>query len=813
MPQEPLVATAPERRIEELNLALSSAGVGTWVYSPTAQTIEWDDRSRTLFGFSAGDAVPYSHARNHIHPADLPGVQLAMDAAFSPGGDGRYESHFRTTDPDGRLRWLHCKGQAYFDAEGAPIRLAGIAMDETEQVSNRQKLEQSQNDLLASFDDSPVGIATIDKDEGLTFRMANKFYCELVGRPAEDIVNKPLLEALPEISAQGFDNLLRAVITTGEPFHAKEQSVEIFRKGILQTIYIDFTYQARRDAAGAVTGVLAVVTDVTEQVNARRAVEASEARLRGVIAAAPAGIGLFVGRDLIIEYPNQTFIDIVGKGPDIVGLPLREAMPELITEGQPFLKILDDVFTTGLPFISPASLVKIVQNGVLRDNYYNISYTPVYDAAGEVYAILDIAVDVTEQIRAQQKLAATEMELRSAVDLAELGNWSIDLAAGTMTCSPIKTSWLGLDTDRVPLGRILACIREEDRAHVQAAIALAADAGNDTAYDVEYTIVNCITGQQRILHSRGRTVYNEAGRAASVTGTSRDITIQRAQQAALEQEVRHRTFELQTTVEELAESNESLTHSNEELAQYAYVASHDLQEPLRKIRIFTDMLAKQEDLADRSTELIGKVSDSAARMSLLIKDLLDFSRLLKADMLMRPVDLTEVMKAVSSDFELTVMEKNARIAIGALPTITGVSLQMNQLFYNLLGNALKFVGADKTPEISVYARTMTLEEAGRFIRQPFGFSNYYDIVFTDNGIGFEPEYSEQIFDVFKRLHGRDIYPGSGIGLALCRRIIANHNGYLYAESSPGQGSTFHIILPDRQHDGTFTLPDNNPFTQ
>ena len=173
-----------------------------------------------------------------------------------------------------------------------------------------------------------------------------------------------------------------------------------------------------------------MAVDVTDRVVAMKELEESETKLRGIISSAPAGIGLFVGRDLIIENPNQTFIDIVGKGPGIVGMPLREAMPELVTEGQPFLKILDDVFTTGVMFQSVASQVKIVQNGVMTYNYYNISYTPVFNDKGEVYAVLDIAIDVTDQVKAQQKLEIAESSLREAIELAELGTWSLDAKTG-----------------------------------------------------------------------------------------------------------------------------------------------------------------------------------------------------------------------------------------------------------------------------------------------------------------------------------------------------------------------------------------------
>lgn len=250
--------------------------------------------------------------------------------------------------------------------------------------------------------------------------------------------------------------------------------------------------------------------------------------------------------------------------------------------------------------------------------------------------------------------------------------------------------------------------------------------------------------------------------------------------------------------EELAETNEALRHSNEELAQYAYVASHDLQEPLRKIRMFASMLGEREPLGSHNTTLAGKIGQAAERMSLLIRDLLEFSRLLKSDALMRPVDLKDLVNVVVNDFELIVQEKGAIVETGPMPVIEAIGLQMNQLFYNLIGNALKFSRPGVVPRIRVSSRPLTPEELRVHLSKPQPAGRYHLICVEDNGIGFDKRYAEQIFEIFKRLQGREIYPGSGIGLALCRRIAGNHGGHIFAESREGQGSRFCVILPEEQ---------------
>ncbi len=935
--------------------------------------------------------------------------------------------------------------EPFREADGRISGVMVVVTEVTDQVLAQRRVEESGRQVLSLFEQSPVGIALIRADETLTFEMANPFYGKMVDRRPEDIIGKPLLEALPEVAGQGFDDLLRGVVSTGTPYVAGEVPVNIKRGAGIETIYIDLAFQPRTDASGTVNGVLVVATDITGQVLARRKIEESEAyfrrltdtvpaiiwitepdgtctylnknwydytgqsreeaegfgwldathpddkertgklfvdanaehkpfnalyrlrhasgeyrwaidsgepkfgadgtyegmigtvvdvheqqtaeekvragevRFRSVIEAAPVAIGLFLGRDLVIESPNQTFIDIVGKGWDVVGKPLREAMPELVTEDQPFLKILDDVFTTGVGFESPASQVKILRGGVMTEDYYNISYQPLFDEAGEVYAILDVALDVTEQVAAQQRVEKSEESLRSlvesapfpigvfegremrivlvnqaitdiwkkgadivgktlaevlpefeeqglfdqlravydtgvplhitnqrvdievdgvrqpgyynysftplfdasgavtgvmntganitdvamakqqveeaeaalrsAIELADLATWEVDAGTGRGDCSERLRTWIGVEEDEDVLSAFMQAVHPDDQPRVASSLQRAMELYSDGYYDEEYRLVNCHTGRHRIIHAQGKAVANAEGAAVRISGTAQDVTKERALQAELERQVRERTAEL-------AEAARNLTRSNEELSQYAYVASHDLQEPLRKIQMFSGILNGQKELPEAARGTVSRISGAAERMSSLIQSLLEFSRLQKGEgALMRPVDLGAVVSDVVTDFELMIAERGAAVEIGALPVVEGVGLQMNQLFYNLVGNALKFSRPDVAPEVRIASRTIFAAEADGRLDGPPTAAHYHHVTVTDNGIGFEVRYAEQIFEVFKRLHGRDAFPGSGIGLALCRRIVANHGGALWAESEVGRGSTFNILLP------------------
>jgi PAS domain S-box-containing protein len=242
---------------------------------------------------------------------------------------------------------------------------------------------------------------------------------------------------------------------------------------------------------------------------------------------------------------------------------------------------------------------------------------------------------------------------------------------------------------------------------------------------------------------------------------------------------------------ELEDKISQLNISNDNLKQFAYIASHDLQEPLRKISTYHSMLQKKGELNEQQKYLFDKMGESAERMSNLINNVLEYSRLANPGDSFETVDLNELVANVLIDFELLKEEKGAHIFVSALPLVKGIPLQLSQLFSNLLSNSLKFSKEDPVVEIS--ARLLPQEEASRNSTLNAGMS-YYEISVRDNGIGFEQEYTEQIFVIFQRLTN-DRKTGTGIGLALCKKIVENHGGALFAEGMPGKGAVFTILLP------------------
>jgi light-regulated signal transduction histidine kinase (bacteriophytochrome) len=288
-------------------------------------------------------------------------------------------------------------------------------------------------------------------------------------------------------------------------------------------------------------------------------------------------------------------------------------------------------------------------------------------------------------------------------------------------------------------------------------------------YYSEYRVVRS-DGQVRYLISQGEVTRDKEGRAIWMVGAVQDLT----ERTLAEQEVLR-------SREELAEKNAELGRSNAELEQFAYVASHDLQEPLRMVASYVQLLERRYKgkLDADADDFIKFAVEGSNRMQSLIQDLLVYSRVGSRGEGFVETPLNEPLKQALENLSLSTEDAHATVKVGPLPTARADAGQVVQLFQNLIGNAIKFRGAQPS----------TVEISGK------AFEGWCEITVKDNGIGIDPKYFERIFVIFQRLHSRDEYPGTGIGLAVCRRIVDRHGGRIWLESSEGQGSAFHFTLP------------------
>jgi light-regulated signal transduction histidine kinase (bacteriophytochrome) len=298
-------------------------------------------------------------------------------------------------------------------------------------------------------------------------------------------------------------------------------------------------------------------------------------------------------------------------------------------------------------------------------------------------------------------------------------------------------------------------------------------------YSWEYQIT-AADGAKKRIETSVKLIYDAEGRWLKTIGTSRDITRLRQYQVSLEEKIK------------------DLDRSNKELEEFAYVASHDMNEPLRKINTFIERLENKykSELGSDGRLYLSRISASVENMRLLIDTLLEFSRTARSNQPFVRVNLNLIVAEVKSDLELKIEETVAEIKTTMLPVIEAIPSQMKQLFDNLISNSIKFKKTGTPPRINIHSQRLTAKQKEQYHLD--NTINWFKIDFADNGIGFEPEYSERIFQIFQRLHGKAEYPGSGIGLAICKKIVEQHKGLIYATGKPDIGATFTIILPECQ---------------
>lgn len=384
--------------------------------------------------------------------------------------------------------------------------------------------------------------------------------------------------------------------------------------------------------------------------------------------------------------------------------------------------------------------------------------------------------NITDRVIAERRVREQASELRQLTEGLPVLMWACQ---PTGECDYLSRQWVeytGVPADDQLGYRWLDAIHPDDRGDTQAAWQAAVAGGG--GYDVEFRIRRH-DGAYRWFAVRGFPVRDQAGQVVRWYGSCTDIHDRVRQELVLEQLVEERTAEL--------------VRSNGELEKFAYVASHDLQEPLRKIQAFGDRLRDKfrPALGDQGKDYVDRMLDSAGRMRRLIDDLLTFSRVTSKAAPFVRVPLGELVRDVLEDLDDQLTRSGGKVTVEGLPTVTGDPSQLRQVFQNLIGNALKFARPNNTPEVRVVAAAF--DDIGDADPPPPVAG--WRITVTDNGIGFEQEYAERIFELFQRLHGRKEFEGTGLGLAIVRKILLRHGATIVAVGRPGVGAEFRIDWP------------------
>ncbi len=507
----------------------------------------------------------------------------------------------------------------------------------------------------------------------------------------------------------------------------------------------------------------------------RKEAEAERQRLRDLIVQAPAVIAILRGPEHVFELVNQGYLQATGRSEqDLIGKPVREALPELVN--QPFPQLLDTVYRTGRPFVATEMLVKLDRGRGMEDRYFNFVYQPSRDAAGAVEGIIAHAVDVTDQVMARQRIEESERQLRTLADSIPQLAWMAEPDGyifwynqqwyeytGTTPDQMVGWGWESVhDPD------ILPSVLERWRGSLR----------TGAPFEMEFPLRSA-RGEFRWFLTRVTPLRDSSGKIVRWFGTNTDV------------------MELKRVQSELQRSNEELRRANQDLETFAYSASHDLREPLRTIAISAQLLERNyaSRLPDSGIAFLGGILEGARRMDTLLTDLLSYTRVTRSiEPAVQPVDANTVLSAVLDNLKTAIAENQAVVTSDPLPVLLIHEAHLSLLLQNLIGNALKYRRQDP-PRVHISSSRS---------------DGFWRFSVTDNGIGIDPEYREQVFELFKRLHSRDEFSGSGVGLAICHRLVEHYGGRIWVDSAPGgPGSVFSFTIPDAEKGLSFPGRDES----
>jgi PAS domain S-box-containing protein len=528
-----------------------------------------------------------------------------------------------------------------------------------------------------------------------------------------------------------------------------------------------------------------VANEVTTLVKGKHALSESEKEFRKLFTQSPIAMAIIRGKDHVIEQANRVMLENIWKkkGSEVIGKGLLEAFPEI--SDQKYLSLLDQVYQNGEAYKEMESLAYIMYPEGPGKLYLDFEYSPLFEADNSVSGIMITVNDVTERVESRKKIEEAEERARLAIDSADLGSYEINLVTNEMITTRRFDAIWGLDHN-LERKEYAASIHHDDLLIRKQAHELSLSTGN-LHYEARVIWKDNSVHWVRV---KGKVLFDNKGTATTLLGVIQDITEQKRFAEELSLQVKERT-------EELERKNLELERSNVNLQEFAYAASHDLKEPIRKIHYFSDRLKNTygDSLNAEGARMLERLGVATDRMQTLVDDLLEYSQVSRGAVLLDTINLNDNINLVLNDLEMEISQKKAHITVGALPVIKGHSRQTQQLFQNLIGNALKYSYPDITPEISISSKIMEGNEPGLPSRARIFNGPFHLIEIRDNGIGFEQKDADRIFQVFTRLHGNTEYKGTGVGLSIAQKVVENHNGFIYAKSSPGEGASFYLAFP------------------
>ncbi|MEO7584790.1 MAG: PAS domain S-box protein [Ferruginibacter sp.] len=512
-----------------------------------------------------------------------------------------------------------------------------------------------------------------------------------------------------------------------------------------------------------------VARDVTDKKKLQQAFEAERKRLHDLFSHAPTSMGVLKGENHVVEITNPLFLALIGKV-NIIGKPITAILPEIVSQG--LIQILDDVYNTGNTFSAYEKLVQlnISEDGILVDKYWNFIFQAYRNIENKIEGVFFFIIDVTEQLVSRKKIEQSEKRYRQIVETAQEGIWLVD-AANKTTFVNTKMCEILEYTQEEMIGQEIYAFMDEEGKVLAKHLKLNKKEEHSSHNYFKYISKS---GKEVWANLSANPLFNEDGSYKGNLAMVTDVT-----------ERKKAEIHLKELNENLERQTRELAVSNSELEQFAYVASHDLQEPLRMVSSFLTQLEKKygETIDHTGKKYIYFAVDGAKRMRQIIEDLLEFSRAGRSYDEVENINLNDLLAEIQILFRQQIEEKKALIIVDQLPSVQVHRSPMRQVFQNLVSNALKYSGNDRSAKIHISA---------------VEFEEHWQFAVADNGIGIEKHYFDKIFIIFQRLHTKEEFSGTGLGLAITKKIIEHKGGRIWLESEEGKGSTFYFTIPKNE---------------
>jgi len=654
-----------------------------------------------------------------------------------------------------------------------------VAYEVTEEVKARHLLTESEKAFRNIVMDSPIAMA-IFRGKDHIIEMANISMMRNIWQKEEkNTIGKPLLEVFPELENQKYPELLNEVIANGKTIQENEAIAYVDIKGKLKKFYLDYEYTSLLDKNGQASGVMVTVNDVTSKVKARKKVETAEERAR-----LAAEIGEIATWDLDLQNKKLIYsdkiLDIFGfeKKTKIVHQDIRSrVLPEdehILVEA--FAKAL----LTGI-YKYEARIQKLDDS----ISWIKVHGRIFFDENKDPSKMIGTLMDITDEKNSQQVLMKNEAKFRLLADSMPQLIWTSDTLGNLNYFNETFYKYSGLSKEEIDKNGWLQIVHPDDREENVKLWMHSVKTGNDFLFIHRFKRYD---GEYRWQLSRAIAQLDEQENIQMWVGSSTDIEDQKNFTNQLEEQIIERTTQLEL-------KNRDLVNMNIELQSFAYISSHDLQEPLRKIQTFASRLSDldEQNISANAKTYLARIEISAKRMQNLIQDLLAYSRANSAERVFTTVNIDEIAEEVISDFSDRIEEKNAVVEYHNLGEATLIQFQFRQLLHNLVENALKFSRKGVPPRVEISSE---LVKGSSLPNAEFKDKMYHHLQVADNGIGFDLVYKEKIFEVFQRLNTESEYRGTGIGLAIVKKIVENHKGIITVSSEKDKGSVFNIYIPD-----------------